>query len=148
MIPVVRLEKMDLTSLVDVLRSSETPAATLTFAAEIAGRRFRDDTRVYVALLGLLLHDSSVVREGSLYGLGYFNLKEDAVRAISELAGTDVSQTIREIAEALLEDIGLNQERRALDGEVQCYIRPGMVCKFRNPERGCVHCGRLPMKQK
>lgn len=64
------LAKDDPKRLVALLTSNTLAFHDLTFAAEAAGRTGLPEAQD--ALLQLLTHTSAVVREGAVYGLGYF----------------------------------------------------------------------------
>ena len=87
---------------------AELEAATmtvheLTFAAEIAGRRIVTSPRLVTALLKLLDHTNSVVREGAIYGLSY-HLGASGVRAwLGVVAARDPSPSVRSAALEALE---------------------------------------------
>jgi len=77
----------------------------LTFAAEHAGYILTlDAERVTSALIPLLDHESSMVREGALYGLAR-HPSDDVIERIRRCASNDPSETIRSVAADVLEDI-------------------------------------------
>lgn len=79
--------------LVEWVESGElTKASDLTFAAEHLGKC----QKALPVLLKLLKHESSLVREGTIYGL--FGLKEMISDALDECSDHDPSPTIRDIA--------------------------------------------------
>lgn len=102
--PIAQLETIDIQAMVNLLFNRNVRSACLTFAAEIAGKRWPNDQRVYVALAHLLTHESPVVREGALYGLAHFKMDAGMMHSLNEIAQHDVSKTLREIAAELVAD--------------------------------------------
>jgi hypothetical protein len=78
--------------LISLLEASMLRPADLTFAAEVVGS-VADSVSVVPLLARLLRHDSSVVREGAVYGLVQHASRVRAVRRL-----------VREAIEALLHD--------------------------------------------
>ena len=72
----------------------------LTFAAEAAGM-LSDSEAVRSALMPLLGHSISLVREGAIYGLAR-HLNDSVMVALRELAQSDPSPGVREAAKEVL----------------------------------------------
>lgn len=93
-----RLAEADPDLLVEWVESGElNQPSDLTFAAEYLGKC----PGSLPVLLRLLKHDSSLVREGSIYGLQ--GLKKMIGDALEEVSKTDSSTTIRGIASECLD---------------------------------------------
>ncbi len=75
---------------------SELEPAFLTHAAEIAGRHI-EASRVVPVLLGLLKHESPLVREGAIWGLCYHQ-SDEVVAILREVAMNDPSPGVRKAA--------------------------------------------------
>ena len=79
----------------------ETPHL-LTFEAEESA----DVSKEYMLKVCCvaICHESAIVREGALYGLGRFLDDPEIVAMVTTIAENDVSDTIREIAYDILEN--------------------------------------------
>lgn len=103
MIPRAELEELARSQpakLLELIRGGTLAAATLTYAAEFAGRIRAPG--VVPALLTLLDHPSAVVREGAIYGLGRQDLDAAARERLYAVALRDPNADIREAAEDVL----------------------------------------------
>lgn len=87
--------------LLDMINQQLLEPVDLTFAAEYAGKI--NSEQVKQTLLPLLKHPSAIVREGALYGLEK-KLDEEIVSEISNLAKDDPSESIRRIADEIVND--------------------------------------------
>ena len=78
------------------------PDSTMTFAAEYLGTDVDSET-IRHTLIPLLDHQSAVVREGAILGLSRH--RNDEVNALlQQIAKTDASPAVREVAEDFLSD--------------------------------------------
>lgn len=88
-------------SLLVELLDKKATAASLTFAAEVAGRFLPPDLCVK-PLLALLKHKQPLAREGALLGLS-FHLDFDGVNeAVAKVKKNDKSKAVRTIAGRVL----------------------------------------------
>lgn len=87
--------------MIELISGDALDVADLTFAAEIAGE-IEEESSVVPALLKLLDHDSSLVREGAIYGLSN-HLTGAVRRRLRLLALNDASQGVRDAASDALE---------------------------------------------
>ncbi len=74
----------------------------LTFAAEAAGR-IADPSRAIPVLLGLLSHESALVREGVIYGLAPHSESVLVAAHLASIAVGDSDEDIRQMAQEALE---------------------------------------------
>lgn len=89
--------------LLRLIASATLDPADLTFAAEAAGRIGAGDAEaVRAALLPLLGHASSVVREGAIYGL-VLHMDPTVRLRLVEVAARDASPAVRSVAAETLE---------------------------------------------
>lgn len=96
-----RLATEDPDQLLAALSGTALAPHDLTFAAEAAGE-IRDTARAQIALLALLRHDSALVREGVIYGLGKLPVNEQIRTALEEIAHRDSSAGVRAAAADVL----------------------------------------------
>lgn len=97
-----KLTRLKPKRMIELISGDTLDLADLTFAAEIAGE-INDERLVVPTLLKLLDHESSLVREGAVYGLS--NHLTDEVRGRLRLLGlNDASQGVRDAASDALED--------------------------------------------
>lgn len=98
-----RLAEQSPARLLELLDDTALVPADLTFAAEIAGQRLPHDIAIRNRLLELLQKsDSSLVREGVIYGLSA-NLTDDVCERLRSIAQDDPSPGVREAAKEALE---------------------------------------------
>lgn len=88
--------------LVMLISGDTLDVADLTFAAEIAGE-IEEESSVVPALLKLLDHDSSLVREGAVYGL-VNHLTADVRDRLCLMSLNDPSPGVRDAASDAIED--------------------------------------------
>lgn len=88
-----RWAKEDPARLVLALTDGKTPNYLLTYAAEIAGNALPSGV-VVPALVALLSHESAVVREGAIYGLGDHESAE-VLALLADIAEGDPSPGVR-----------------------------------------------------
>jgi hypothetical protein len=87
-----------------LLRDRSASDAQLSIAAEQAGE-FEDAEQVVEALIPLLDHTSSVVREGAVLGLAQLIRRSDGVRqALEKVSRSDPSDAVRKVARESLAD--------------------------------------------
>lgn len=89
--------------LLRVLRDEDASVATLTYAAEIAGRELPWQD-VSETLLRLLEHKSPVVREGAVYGLSYHREGLCRVREMKRDSSRGVREAARDVCEEFQDD--------------------------------------------
>lgn len=89
--------------LLALVSSRKLSAPDMTFAAEMAGRA-GDSRAVREVLLPLLDHESSLVREGAIYGLRE-HADGNVVTRLSALSQDDASPAIRRAASDTLADL-------------------------------------------
>jgi hypothetical protein len=91
-------------ALLQIVQGQQVSPGFLTHAAEaLKGVPASQQTAAVVALLDLLQHESSLVREGALYGLARWRDEPQIRDRISRAAGEDESPAVREAAEDVLE---------------------------------------------
>lgn len=95
------LAEADPSRLIRMIDGGTLPPEDLTFAVEIAGRLLEDIA--VPSLLKMLIHESAVVREGAIYGLGHHRSERIDSR-LREISESDPSLGVRDAAAATLED--------------------------------------------
>ncbi len=88
-------------ALIALIESNALAPSALTYAAEIAGEL--RDAGATAALVSLLDHASSVVREGAIYGLAKQS-NNDLRKRLQRLAVYDPSPGVRDAAREVIED--------------------------------------------
>jgi HEAT repeat protein len=86
-----------------LVSSTVLSPATLTFAAEVAGRTSNSQA-LRATLMPLLDHESPLVREGAIYGLRD-HADDIVVKKLKVLAQSDPSAAIRQAASEALVDL-------------------------------------------
>jgi hypothetical protein len=90
----------DPNSFVQLVRGGRLSPPSLTYAAEILGKcNAIEESVVVEVLLELSWHESSLVREGAVYGLSNSTAVFEVIRRLKEMAKSDVSQGVRESAQ-------------------------------------------------
>jgi HEAT repeat protein len=88
----MRLEDTPTDVLISRVTQGDLSPAELPYAAEELGTR---EPAPVDLLLGLLAHESSVVREGAVYGLADHQDRDDVAEALERVAKKDPSTGVR-----------------------------------------------------
>lgn len=119
------LAKTNQKEFVNILLDKETSNGKLSWGAEYAGEMLPQEVCIPV-LFELSDHDSSLVREGVVYGLEHHIHREDVINKLKLIAEKDPAKGVRKAAAEALEDLKIREEDAAIEENLK-VIKQGSL---------------------